>query len=154
MPRYIEHETDIAQLRTLLILARNARSRAYAPYSKYLVGAALFTESDRVYTGCNVECADYDGTHAEEAALAAMVADGERVPSMIAIVGGLEHTTQPTGLIMPCGKCRQKLREFSQNLVILYEDASPHPQIVELSELLPFAFGPANLGMATQTGNR
>jgi len=67
-----------AQFDELIRAALQVRLQAYAPYSRYQVGAAILTERLKIYSGCNVEAADYDGTHAEESALAAMVAAGER----------------------------------------------------------------------------
>ncbi len=134
----------------LLEAAQCVRKNAYAPYSNYLVGAALLTKQNHVYVGCNVEAADYDGTHAEEAALAAMVAAGERHPRLILVVGGLrgalDLSNEP-----PCGKCRQKLFEFSSlndddvQLVDLY--AAEKYRLVGVGKTLPRAFGPASIGI-------
>ncbi|HTK04713.1 MAG TPA: cytidine deaminase [Candidatus Eisenbacteria bacterium] len=135
----------------LLEAARKVRLQAYAPYSRYLVGAALFTKGGRIHVGCNVESADYDGTHAEEAALAAMVSAGERSPVLLAVFGGLEGEADPSNA-PPCGKCRQKLMEFASlsglDLGILVTDPkSGELRAMLLSELLPSSFGPANIGV-------
>ena len=105
-----------AQFDELIRAALQVRLQAYAPYSRYQVGAAILTERLKIYSGCNVEAADYDGTHAEESALAAMVAAGERSPRLLVVVGALEGA-QPSldspNFTGPCGKCRQKLMEFT-----------------------------------------
>ena len=140
-----------AMVPDLLNAAGQIRRRAYAPYSKYMVGAAILTSSGEIYTGCNVESADYDGTHAEEAALAYMVGDGIRSPVMLAVLGGLEGNAG--AVVMPCGKCRQKLREFSSlsgydlDVVVWDGKEGVVPQLIKLSELLPESFGPADIGV-------
>ncbi|MEY4745213.1 MAG: Cytidine deaminase [Candidatus Parcubacteria bacterium] len=144
-------EYDLAHAEALLEAARKVRLNAYAPYSKYQVGAALLTPGGRMYVGCNVESADYDGTHAEEAALAAMVASGDRTPVLLAVFGGLEGEADPSNA-PPCGKCRQKLMEFSSlsghELGIFVTDpVRGDLRVVLLSEILPWSFGPANIGV-------
>jgi cytidine deaminase len=134
----------------LVRAALEVRERAYAPYSKYQVGAAILTADGSLFAGCNVESADYDGTHAEESALAAMVAHGQRSPVMLAVVGGLEGQTASLA-VTPCGKCRQKLMEFSSlsgyDLDIVVAGGVGGLWLVNLSELLPTSFGPADIGV-------
>ncbi|HTM68631.1 MAG TPA: cytidine deaminase [Candidatus Binatia bacterium] len=151
MKLHLPTEEDLKIAPMLRAAAKNVRLLAYQPYSKYLVGAAIYTAGRRVFEGCNVECADYDGTHAEEAALAAMVVGGERSPAWLAVFGGLEGCEDPSSA-PPCGKCRQKLMEFSslsgRDLRIFVDDpASGELRIALLSELLPASFGPANIGV-------
>src|SRR5688500_8892366 len=151
MKLLIPTEDDLRHMDRLLDAARNVRLNAYQPYSKYLVGAAILTERNGIFAGCNVESADYDGTHAEEAALAAMVAAGERSPVLLAVFGGLEGDPDP-GSAPPCGKCRQKLMEFASlsghDLRILVQDPENREwSVALLSELLPWSFGPANIGV-------
>lgn len=140
-----------AMVPDLLNAAGQIRQRAYAPYSKFVVGAAILTRGNTIYVGCNVECADYDGTHAEEAALSAMVAAGTRSPIALAVIGALEGGSE--GVVMPCGKCRQKLWEFSSlsgyDLDVVLWDGKDGvaPQLCKLSELLPESFGPADIGV-------
>lgn len=131
----------------LIWQAEEIRLRAYAPYSKYLVGAAISTAGG-VFLGCNVEAADYDGTHAEEAALAAMVAGNCRAPLSIAVVGGLVGT--PPMLVAPCGKCRQKLIEFASLSGVDLRVILTANKIlgVPISKLLPYSFGPADIGIS------
>lgn len=129
------------ELRSQLIkLAQDARQRAYAPYSNYLVGAALVTTSGRFFTGCNVENAAYPtGLCAERVAIFKAVSEGEREFTALAVVTSNGGT--------PCGSCRQVMAEFSPNLSVLIADAGGQlVQEVGLPELLPGAFGPKDLG--------
>ncbi|HLF24843.1 MAG TPA: cytidine deaminase [Anaerolineae bacterium] len=123
----------------LIARAMAARQRAYAPYSKYQVGAALLARSGKIYEGVNVENAVYPaGICAERSALAAAVSDGERHFAAIAIA------TQNGG--SPCGVCRQMLSEFGLDLAVLLINAEGEVvHTTTLRELLPRAFGPADL---------
>ena len=128
--------------------AQQARSRAYAPYSNFAVGAAVHAAEGGIHAGCNVENAAYPvGTCAEQAAIAAMIAAGERSIREILVLGAGE------GLVTPCGACRQRIREFGA------PDTPVHlagPEGVRrsfaLRELLPFSFGPDNLRPAQASG--
>ena len=122
----------------LVALAAQARKKAYVPYSKYAVGAALIGRSGKVYTGCNVENASYSlTTCAERAAVFKAVSEGEREFEAIAIVTSNGGT--------PCGACRQVLAEFGLETRVLI--ATPKRLIREetVSSLLPGAFGPQSL---------
>ncbi len=123
----------------LLRRAAEVRKQAYAPYSKFAVGAALLTSSGDIFTGCNVENASYGLTNcAERSAVFAAVAAGERNFSRIAL--------SLSGGGTPCGACRHVLNEFAPDLVVLLGDE--HGNLLRstvLGELLPDAFGPANL---------
>lgn len=117
--------------------ARRVREKAWAPYSKYYVGAAVLTDSGVIFTGCNVENASYGLTIcAERVAICSAVAQGHRSFQAICI--------SLTGVPVPCGACRQFLMEFSPELPVLLdnldsmEDADP--EVVLLSDLLPRAF--------------
>ncbi|MBC7226690.1 MAG: cytidine deaminase [Thermoflexales bacterium] len=124
--------------RVLLDQAHQARERAYAPYSHYKVGAALLGRSGRIYTGCNVENAVYPlSTCAERTAVVKAVSEGEREFVAIAVV------TENGGT--PCGACRQTLREFAEDLVILIGDATGHYRQTTLRQLLPESFSAADL---------
>jgi cytidine deaminase len=128
--------------RDLIEAALEAQRRAYAPYSRFAVGAALRDEHNRIHAGCNVENAAYpEGMCAEAAALAAMVLGGGRRCVEMAIVGGGD------ALISPCGGCRQKLREFgSDDMTIISCDSAGEPRRTYLlGELLPSSFGPEHL---------
>lgn len=129
------------EMRTKLIdLACQARLMAYAPYSGYQVGAALLTESGKIYTGCNIENAAYPETIcAERTAIVKAVSEGERVFKAIAVA------TSNGG--SPCGACRQVMAEFGLDILVLIADAEGKlHQAMNVSDLLPGAFGPANLG--------
>jgi cytidine deaminase len=121
--------------------ATAARSRAYAPYSGFRVGAAVRAESGAVFAGCNVENAAYPvGTCAEQAALAAMVAAGERRLAEILVVGDGE------ALVTPCGACRQRIRELAlPGAAIHVAGPGGIRRTFSLDDLLPFSFGPDNL---------
>ncbi len=125
----------------IVAAARAAMARAYAPYSRFKVGAALRGESGRLYAGCNVENAAYpQGWCAEASAIAAMVMAGETRIVEVAVMGGGEAPC------MPCGGCRQKLYEFAgDDLPIHVCGPQGLRRTVTLGELLPHAFGPRNL---------
>ena len=123
----------------LMAEARAAASRAYAPYSKFAVGAALLGASGKIYTGCNVENASYGLTIcAERVAVFHAVSQGER--QFVAM--GLSVP----GAGSPCGACRQVLHEFAPELKLFIGDE--HGESVRqlfVRELLPGAFGPNDL---------
>lgn len=120
--------------------ARKARKMAYAPYSGFLVGAALLDSSGRTWTGCNVENAAYGCTIcAERTALLKAVSEGVREFSAIAVVGS------SPGPAEPCGQCRQALVEFSPALEVILEDELGRPVSHRLDELLPYYFSPNRL---------
>ena len=126
---------------SLLDAAKEAMARAYAPYSKFHVGAAILAENGRIYSGCNVENASYPvGNCAEASAIAAMVRDGARKIREIAVIGsGAE-------LCMPCGGCRQRIREFATAETRIHAcDASGIRRTFSCDELLPVSFGPEHL---------
>lgn len=118
----------------LLNAALDARLKAYAPYSKFLVGAAVRAESGKIYTGCNIENASYGLTVcAERNALFAAVGAGERKFTALCVVGDTEAP------ISPCGACRQVMAEFKVPRIILANlkgDAKEYT----LEELLPLKF--------------
>jgi cytidine deaminase len=99
---------------TLLDAARAVRANAYAPYSKFKVGAAITAASGKVYVGCNVENVAYpEGTCAEAGAIAAMIAGGDCVITDVAVIA---DSPKP---VSPCGGCRQKLAEFAAGDVVV-----------------------------------
>jgi cytidine deaminase len=129
----------------LLAAARQARARAYAPYSRYRVGAALLTRAGRVFSGCNVENATYGATLcAERSAIAAMVSAGDRDPvACVVVTSGSGRKGGGPG--SPCGICRQVLSEFAHDMRVLMvaEDARGRvtgKKTARLSALLPLAF--------------
>lgn len=125
----------------MLAAARAAMAHAYAPYSKFHVGAALRTDRGNIYAGCNVENSAYpEGSCAETAAIAAMVVAGERRIVEVLVIGGGPE------LITPCGGCRQRLREFAADDVPIHLCNVDGPQRREtLGALLPRSFGPEHL---------
>jgi cytidine deaminase len=132
-----------SQQHALLDAARQARGRAYAPYSNYPVGAAVLDESGRIHAGCNVENAAYpEGLCAEAAALSAMVLAGGRQARALLVVGSGEEGRW----ITPCGGCRQKLREFgAPELIIQSASALALGPRHTLAQLLPESFGPGHI---------
>ena len=125
----------------LLAMARTMMLRAYAPYSRFHVGAAVRDEEGGVHGGCNVENAAYpQGWCAEASAIAALVGAGrKRVLECLVIGPGPD-------LITPCGGCRQKLREFaSGDLKVHLCGPDGLHRTVTLEQLLPLSFGPHNL---------
>lgn len=127
------------EAKLLVDLAVEARRRAYAPYSNYLVGAALRTSSGRIFTGVNVENAAYPSTIcAERSAIVSAVSQGEREFDVIAV------STSNGGY--PCGGCRQVMAEFGLDTIILIADAEG--KLLEqttLQKILPGAFTPSSL---------
>lgn len=127
---------------TLVQAALDARKNAYAPYSKYAVGAALYTDSGKLYTGCNIENASYGATNcAERTAIFKAVSCSERRITAIAIVGGIQGQ-EPADFAYPCGICRQVLQEFGGcSLKVIVAKSVEEYQVFTLNELLPFGFG-------------
>lgn len=132
--------------RELIRAAFAAREKAYAPYSGFLVGAALLSKDGRVFTGCNVENAAYSVTCcAERTALFKAVSEGAREFEAIALVGALKGQVN-TEITAPCGVCRQALYEFGgPNLRVIMAKSEEDYLEKALGELLPLGFGPANL---------
>jgi len=128
----------------MVALARAVMGRAYAPYSRFRVGAVVRGANGKLYAGCNVENAAFpQGICAEVAAIAAMAADGERRIAEVLVM------SEGDVLIAPCGGCRQHLREFAGDATPVYLcDPAGVRRTVTMGELLPLAFGPANLGKA------
>jgi cytidine deaminase len=120
----------------LIGAAKKAAKHAYAPYSRFKVGAAILTNSGGVYSGCNVENASYGLTIcAERAAVFNAVAAGDNRLEIIAVVSENGST--------PCGACRQVLAEFNPDLrIILGNPESVGFSEMSLSDLLPEPFGP------------
>jgi cytidine deaminase len=140
--RTIETTVDEPALAELVLAARNAFERAYAPYSHFHVGAALLDEHGQVHAGCNVENAAYpQGLCAEAGALSALVLSGARRVLAVAVVGLGEEP------VVPCGGCRQKLREFAdEGTPVVVADLDAIRARHTLGELLPASFGPQHLG--------
>jgi cytidine deaminase len=125
----------------LLAAARAAKLNAYAPYSKFFVGACIETTKGKHFVGCNVENASYSLTScAESNAISAMIAAGEKHIKQIVII------VEGPGISTPCGACRQRLYEFSApDMQIHLFDNHGNSKTYALEELLPHAFGPNDL---------
>jgi cytidine deaminase, homotetrameric len=124
----------------LIKQAEQAKAGAYAPYSRFRVGAALLCRDGRVYTGANVENASYSVTCcAERVALFKAVTDGAREFTAIAV------TSDGKGPTYPCGVCRQALIEFSRDMDVICTGARKECDIKKITELLPCAFTAAEL---------
>jgi cytidine deaminase len=125
----------------LFAAARAARANAHAPYSGFAVGAALRASSGRIFAACNVENAAYPvGTCAEAGAISAMVAAGET-----RIVEALV-TAESAAPVTPCGACRQRLREFADDSILIHAaDSKGVVATFTLGALLPHSFGPDHL---------
>ena len=135
-----------SEIRTLIRAAFEGQGVAYAPYSRFHVGAALRAKDGRVFKGCNIENAGYTATNcAERTALFKAVSEGVREFDAIAIVGSKvgETNTLVTG---PCGVCRQALYEFGgPELTVIMARSEDDYIVTTLGDLLPYGFGPANL---------
>ena len=114
------------------------RAKAYCPYSKFRVGAAILDEHGRVHVGCNVENAAFpQGSCAEAGAISAMIAAGGQRIVTIAIAGGTDSTRACT----PCGGCRQRIHEFADSETrIIVKDNDNEWHKYSLAELLPSSF--------------
>ena len=121
--------------------AINARNFAYSPYSNFAVGAALLTESGKIYKGCNIENASFTPTNcAERTAVFKAVSEGERNFKAIAVVGG-KLNEKVSEYITPCGVCRQVLSEFcSEDFIIISAKNEDDYKIYTLKDLFPGSF--------------
>ncbi|MDB5910789.1 MAG: cytidine deaminase [Massilia sp.] len=127
--------------------AEKVRLRAYAPYSKFTVGAAILADDGNIYAGCNVENAAYpQGNCAEASAIAAMIAGGGKRIARVYVTGpGVAPVT-------PCGGCRQRLREFADlDVTVISHGIEGPPLVSTLGALLPHSFGPEYLGTHKDT---
>jgi cytidine deaminase len=122
-------------LQQLIETAKAARLRSIAPFSNFLVGAAVKTEGGKVYTGCNVESASYGLTVcAERVAIWKALSEGERQFTELAIIADTKALTPP------CGTCRQIIWEFCKNATIVLANLRGESEVVSIRELLPRAF--------------
>ena len=124
----------------LIAMAKEAMTRAYAPYSGFQVGAALLCGDGSVYTGCNIENASFTPTVcAERTAFFKAIYDGHRDFTAIAVCGGKGGVI--TGVFPPCGVCRQVMREFCQDdFPVFLVGAGGAVKRMTLCELLPESF--------------
>jgi cytidine deaminase len=124
----------------LIMVALEARKKAYAPYSKYQVGAALLGKSGRIYSGCNVENASYGASIcAERVAAVKAVSEGEtNFQALVVATQGIEPGS-------PCGICRQFLAEFGLDLCLIMVNLEGKKIETTLEQYLPASFGPKSL---------
>lgn len=126
--------------KTLAAQARAARENAYAPYSRFTVGCALEDEKGRVFTGCNIENANYsESLCAERTAVVKMASEGGRRAVRLALV------TSSDKPCFPCGSCLQVLQEFGRPVVLSMDAAGEHFEELEFKSLLPRPFSGEDL---------
>ena len=129
-------------MQDLVDVAKAARAKAHAPYSKFYVGAAMRDENGKIHGGCNIENAAYpQGWCAECSAISSLVMSGAKHITEIAVMGNGDE------LCTPCGGCRQKIREFAKLDVKIHccTESGKLIRSFTLDELLPASFGPENL---------
>lgn len=135
------------EFQELICKALEARQKAYAPYSGFMVGAALLCKDGRIFTGCNIENASYGATNcAERTAFFKAVSEGNREFTAIAIAGG-RREAQSLEYCAPCGICRQVMSEFCDPdafLVILPRSEEDYKSYT-LGQLLPLGFTSADI---------
>ncbi|HEX2269990.1 MAG TPA: cytidine deaminase [Pyrinomonadaceae bacterium] len=122
-------------LQPLIEVAKQARLQSVAPFSNFLVGAAVKTESGKIYTGCNVESASYGLTVcAERVAIWKALSEGERQFTELSVVADTETLTPP------CGTCRQIIWEFAREATIVFANLNGESEVFHIGDLLPRAF--------------
>ncbi len=135
---------DDTIIKIIISKAFEVRKNAYAPYSRFAVGAAILAENGEIFTGCNVENASYPvGNCAERTALTKAVSEGKTRFKAIAVVGGEEaaDALELTHFCSPCGMCRQLLSEFcDRDFCVIIAKSVTNYKLMKLGELLPAAF--------------
>ena len=120
--------------------AVEAKAKALPTYSNFHVGAALITEDDKIYTGCNIESSSYSlTTCAERTAIFKAISEGERKFKAIAVAGDTD------GFISPCGACRQVISDLCGDIDVVLVNSKIETKVIKTSELLPFAFSDKDL---------
>lgn len=128
------------EIENLVNAARQARGKAYAPYSNFAVGAALLDEDGKIYTGCNVENVSYGLTNcAERTAIFKSVSEGKTKFKAIAIYADIEN------YCAPCGACRQVIAEFGPDIIVIQANRHGEYILNKINELLPGGFTPEML---------
>ncbi|XP_071350878.1 cytidine deaminase-like [Trachinotus anak] len=128
-------------VRVLIEKAHEAKNQAYCPYSKFRVGAAVLTQDDRMFKGCNVENACYNlGVCAERTAMLKAVSEGHKTFKAIAIASDMNDE-----FISPCGACRQFMREFGLKWDVYMTKPDSSYEKMTVEQLLPRSFGPDDL---------
>lgn len=124
----------------LIEYAIKARENSYSPYSKFKVGCALLTKSQKVYLGANIENCAYGPTNcAERSALFSAYSNGEREFEKMAIIGSNND------ICYPCGVCRQVIAELAPNIQIICAKDANNYEVYKIEEILPFAFSPKDI---------
>jgi len=124
----------------LIKIAIEAREKSYSPYSDFKVGAAVYTKSGKIFTGCNIESASYTPTIcAERVAFSKSISEGYRDIEKIAIVGSDKKIS------FPCGVCRQFMLEFGRDIKVICAKNIDSYETYTLEELLPKSFGPEDM---------
>ncbi|MBR5598929.1 MAG: cytidine deaminase [Alphaproteobacteria bacterium] len=128
----------MSKIEEMLEKANVAKSNAYAPYSKFYVGAAILSENNNIYTSCNVENVSFPcGTCAEAGAIALMISSGDKVIKEILV------TSSGKELVYPCGACLQRIREFATTSTKIHlADDKKIIKTYLLKDLLPQQFSP------------
>lgn len=121
--------------------AEAIRAKAYAPYSRFQVGAAILADDGQIYVGANIENAAYpQGNCAEASAISAMIAGGGKRIKRIYVTG------PGAAPVTPCGGCRQRIREFADlDVTVISHGVEGEPLFATLEQLLPHSFGPEYL---------
>lgn len=134
----------MVDLNDAINIAKEALTRAYAPYSNYKVGAALVSKNDKIYSGCNIENHGIMSICAERVAFTKAISEGDKDFSYIVICGG--KSIDDLDDCVPCGYCRQFMSEFIDKDFIIYT-IGPNEKIKSytISDLLPNSFGTENL---------
>lgn len=136
---FIDH-TMKKEYRELIEAAQKAKLNAYAPYSKFRVGAAILTSKGQIFTGCNIEISSFSLTIcAERVAIFKAISQGATKFKAIAIVSDDYNITPP------CGACRQVIFELAGNIDFIMTNAKRRSKIMKINSLLPFAFSGINL---------
>lgn len=130
------YKVEYKDYEKLVELAKDAREKAYVPYSHFKVGACVLTEDGKAYQGCNIENASYGLTNcAERTALFSAYANGDRKLKAIAVVADTE------GPVSPCGACRQVMMELGgEDMVVILSNMKGDYAVVTVKDLLPGAF--------------
>jgi cytidine deaminase len=120
--------------------AKKARKKAYTPYSKFKVGAAVLSGDGKIFTGCNIENASFGlAVCAERVAIFKAISEGSSKFEAIAVIG---DTDKPCS---PCGACRQVISEFGEDIPLIMANLKGDVKIIKIKELLPEAFGKNDL---------
>jgi len=124
----------------LIKIAMEAREKSYSPYSRFKVGAAVYTKSGKIFTGCNIESASYSPTIcAERVAISKCISEGYNDIEKIAVVGS------DKSISFPCGVCRQFMLEFGKDIKVICAKNIDTYKVYTVNELMPNSFGPEDL---------